>query len=511
LMATRAIVSLSRRQGALALGQCPIFSASIRNHSSGSDSKKPSSSDESVRNDRKGNRPRKPRPKGPHESRKSFTPPGARPKTNESEKISKKTENSLGVDKDDVPPHPQDFVKQRFEPGEYDPQGKDPLYGPAWKNKARIISADDFQNRPGVGFDEEFYSLYDGMVILSWLSHKECDVIYKAYLDCMEKMQEESKKTSHEYVVRVLAQRFNLSEPRIACIIQTQHDEHQMRKNNPELVHDACGELVDMEYKRFIMKAYSDWEEPAPQHFVEDPIEMAAARDRGHHAMQQTADLLDFDQRMKDTIIREREEAQMKIDNHIYVEDVDTSNVEVPINADCRNLLKVKKKQTGNETLKRSDEIFPMPKNGTAKERRPRWKFSLQTIDNGGGKDQKNMLVEEDGEIRVASAREMEKSTSKKPRSIKEFIMKGVKEAWLQKTINGKTDAWGMADVSKEEMEQVQQAAKKMLAQKDRDRDAILEYGSHRRAKVNSDTNGEHGTGDIEPDQKNKMNESQSQ
>ena len=47
--------------------------------------------------------------------------------------------------------HPQSFVKTHFTPGEANPIDKfakgdkaDPLYRPPWKNRARIISAEDF-------------------------------------------------------------------------------------------------------------------------------------------------------------------------------------------------------------------------------------------------------------------------------------------------------------------------------------------------------------------------------
>ncbi len=55
--------------------------------------------------------------------------------------------------------NPQEFVKIRFEPGQYDPEMTDPLYRPPWKPKTKVISEEDYVNRPTVGFSEEFASL----------------------------------------------------------------------------------------------------------------------------------------------------------------------------------------------------------------------------------------------------------------------------------------------------------------------------------------------------------------
>jgi hypothetical protein len=63
--------------------------------------------------------------------------------------------------------NPQEFVKIRFEPGQYDPEMTDPLYRPPWKPRTKVISEEDYVNRPTVGFSEEFASLGTLVAILT--------------------------------------------------------------------------------------------------------------------------------------------------------------------------------------------------------------------------------------------------------------------------------------------------------------------------------------------------------
>jgi hypothetical protein len=348
--------------------------------------------------------------------------------------------------------HPQEFVKIQFEPGEWDPDKTDPLFKPPFKSRAKILSADDFAQRPRVGFEEEFDSLRDGMVTLTHLDGNDCDKIYGAYLDLMTKQG--SGKTSHEYVLRVLAQRFNLTLQRVAAIVQLGHNEDQYRKQGRKIWYEAQ-EVVDRKFKDHIRKAYSEYSENEPMEFVEDPMGVTGILDREATTSAHIAidDLVDVDQLTQDQIIREQNDARLKIDGHIYKGDIDESTVNVKLSQDSRTLLETQKALQQNEHAQRPGDLKPMP--GGDQSRRPRWKYVAHTVNTRESKkktlSQKerqtrildDVLVEQDGEIRAATLKEI-KSTSWKPmREFEDFTITGVKTAWMDRTLKGVSGGWG--------------------------------------------------------------------
>jgi hypothetical protein len=356
---------------------------------------------------------------------------------------------------DDLP-NKQDFVKVRLEPGEWDVGRTDPIHRPPWKNKARIMSAEDFANRPRAGFDDEFASPHDAMLVLSWLDRKTQDMIYQSYLNLMTTMEEKETKTSHEYVMRVVAQKYNVSASRVAGVVQLLHNEDQIRKQNPEqkIYYDAQ-DYVDARIAEHIANFYDAFnEEPPAAPFIEDPMGVTGLGniDRNTRGLQEAGDELDYDELMEKALIRDRREARLWIDNYEYIEDIDEDTIPIKTTADCNKLLKAQQKM---KAAPRPEALCPLPESG---ETRPRWKYVAETINSRYEKKKrrpkwpkkrkliKNAIVEQEGDLRVASVAEVKKTSWKPIRNTQEFTYQGVKQAWLERTLEGKIGGWGRVE-----------------------------------------------------------------
>ena len=357
------------------------------------------------------------------------------------------------VFEDDLP-NKQDFVKVKLEPGEWNVGRTDPIHRPPWKNKASIMSAEDFANRPRAGFDEEFATPHDAMLVLSWLDRKTQDKIYQSYLNLMTTMEEKEGKTSHEYVMRVIAQKYNITASRVAGIVQLLHNEDQIRKNHPEQkIHYEIQDYIDARMAEHIANCYDAFNEPHPEApFIEDPMGVSglANIDRNSSGYKEMGDELDYDELLEKAIIRDKQEARLWIDNYKYIEDVDETTVPVKTTADCNKLLKAQQEM---KAPPRPEALCPLPGSGKT---RPRWKYVAQTIDTRHEKKKrhpkkwpkkevliKNAIVEQDGNLRVASVAEVKNTCWKPIRNTQEFTYQGVKKAWLERTLEGKTGGWG--------------------------------------------------------------------
>jgi hypothetical protein len=283
----------------------------------------------------------------------------------------------------------QPFVKTRLEPGEWDPEHKNPLYRPKFRSSAKIISSDDFANRPPVGLSEEFESFQDAMITISWLDQNDHKLVYQLYLDLMVSAESSSGgRTSHEYVMRVIAQKFNITADRVAAIVQLQHNEQQMILENPDI--ELCTDLadeMDREFKEEIDAAYQAFNLKKPESFVEDPAGTADLKPSKEWVI--ADDLFDVDQMTEDAIIREDRDARLIIDGHVYIEDKDKESIPVPLDKDCRSLLR----QRGTIDKKMSEQnarVFserekktaiepPWRKTNGEGETRERYKFIAQT------------------------------------------------------------------------------------------------------------------------------------
>ncbi|KAI2494339.1 hypothetical protein MHU86_20194 [Fragilaria crotonensis] len=348
--------------------------------------------------------------------------------------------------------HPQKFVQMRFEPGEWDPDRRDPLFRPPFKSRAKIMSAEDFAERPRVGFEEEFDSLGDAMITLTWLDAAATSRIYDKYLEMMSKA---TSVTSHEYVMRVLAQHFNLTHQRVASIVELAHREEQHRRAGRQ-IHDDIQDLVDAKVRDHIDKAYAEFRETDPEEFVEDPLAVTGIPNREYltGSTVPVEDTVDVDGLMKAALIRETAEARLKIDGHIYCEDVDEETIFVRPTKETSKLMKARSAfRDSNDPSQRPESLQPMP--GNEQPRRSRWKFAAFAVNTREAKKKKislrrkqndvvnNVIVEHDGELRLASVAEV-KATSWKPvRDLHEFTHSSVKAAWLARTLKGEKGGWG--------------------------------------------------------------------
>jgi len=239
-----------------------------------------------------------------------------------------------------------------------------PLYRPPWKNRARIISAEDFANRPKVAFDEEFDSMHDAMVTLTWMTEETRQAIYTDYLSLMVesandrgdpsgKGKQGKGTTSHEYTMNVIAQRYNVTPERVAGVVQNCHDEEQAMARGEHL-HTRAQEYVDAKLREHINNCYNAYGEVDPKGFVEDPVgavpevidTQLATRD-----LTRVEDLWDLDRLMERAVKRKEGDAQLKIDGKIYIEDVDLDTIESKVNTECLKLIQKKNDQFSEKLM----------------------------------------------------------------------------------------------------------------------------------------------------------------
>jgi hypothetical protein len=361
---------------------------------------------------------------------------------------------------EDDKPTKQAFVTAKLEPGEWDPARKDPLYRPKFKSNSKIISAEDFANRPPVAFNGEFASYEDAMVTLSWLDQKTCRQIYHMYVDMMVMSQQKYEKTSHEYVTKVIAQKFNITPWRAAGVVQLQHSEEQMRKHHPELLAEDQANYAEQQILKNIRDAYKAERLEAPDNYVEDPVGLhgRGEPDETSSYWKPTDDVFDVDQKLEDANVRDIKDARLLIDGHKYFEDTDDNSAGVKVDAGSRRLLKNRARL---EEAKVETEPIPYPATNGDGEKRPRWKYVAQVVDTRNlrkkgrksttytNNNTENTLVEEDGKLRVATLHESKQVAWKRARAGNEYIFHGAKRAWLDKMVNGKNEAWGLAPISK--------------------------------------------------------------
>lgn len=235
--------------------------------------------------------------------------------------------------------------------------GRDSYWRPPWKNpRAEIISAEDFANRPRVTFSESFLTMNDGMVVLTWMTQEDKDGMYKLYLEMMTAIAGQSKdakketwgvlstNTSHEYVVRVVAQKYNVTSSRAAGVIQLQHNEEQCKKDPDFKVNHALQAHMDTTIREHIREVYQSYGEKDPLQFVEDPIASTGRigrEDTSSEMYQIASELTDVDALLKKTKMMELEAAKVRIKNHIYVEDVDERTRKVKVDQETKRLLKM--------------------------------------------------------------------------------------------------------------------------------------------------------------------------
>jgi hypothetical protein len=354
--------------------------------------------------------------------------------------------------------HAQPFVQTRIKAGEWDPARTDPLYRPKYKSRSKIISADDFNARPTVGLEEtsEFDSFQDAMVTLSWLDQGDHQQIYQLYCDLISHADSKHGKTSHEYVMRVIAQKYNITPGRVAGVVQLQHNEEQIKRNDPDRVLlTKAADYMDSAIKKEIAEAYQTFGLKKPDDFVEDPVGVSAKKESSQ--WQVVEDVFDVDQIMEDTIVREEREARLAIDGHVYIEDVDDQSIKIPMSKDARQLLKAKERMKDD---KKQESVVDWPVNKFKP--RPRWKFIAQTVNTRKLKKERawskgytnnspvNTLVEHDGELRAATMADIKLTSWKPVRHVQEHTYSSAKQGWLDRSVRSDETAWGMAPPMRE-------------------------------------------------------------
>jgi len=366
----------------------------------------------------------------------------------------------------------QPFVKYKIEPGEWDTNRRDPYHRPK-PPRNKLISAEDFANRPPVGFENEFSTYEDSMIALSWMDSKMCKQIYSTYVDMMVRHHTEHPgRTSHEYVCRVLAQRFQITTSRAAGVVQLQHAEEQMRRNNPELLCEEQAQWAEETIMKNISDAYKSERLQPPnrghggqhQGFVEDPVGIhgLGEPDEISNSWVATDDIFDMETKLHKANARDDELAQVMIDEHVYKEDIDESKTPVRTDGVAKRLIKAqqaqRQKEDGATKTNTAESPTPYPEANGQGNKRARWKYVAKIVNTRAmrkkGKritsyannNMNNTLVEQDGTLRVATVAEAKKVAWKPTRTKgNAYIYEGVQKAWLDKTINGNTEVWGKA------------------------------------------------------------------
>jgi hypothetical protein len=346
----------------------------------------------------------------------------------------------------------------------------------------------------------EFESFQDAMVTLSWLDQGDHQQIYQIYCDLISRSQDKHGTTSHEYVMRVIAQKYNITPGRVAAVVQLQHNEEQIKRQYPDRVLlTKTADYMDAAMKKEINDAYQTFGLKKPDDFVEDPVGSQAPLERSQ--WQVIEDVFDVDQIMEDTIIREEREARLQIDGHHYMEDVDDATVQIPLSKDAKQLLKAKARMNknnvvGNNSSEKSvksdktaetdkeEAVAPFEWPVNKKKPRPRWKFVAQTVNTRQLKKERsysrgytnnspmNTLVEHDGELKAATLQDVKLASWKPVRHVQEHTYASAKQGWLDRSVRGDETAWGMAPVVREREQPVVDADAEASNESGEDKDA---------------------------------------
>lgn len=356
-------------------------------------------------------------------------------------------------------PNPQDFVKVRLEPGEWDPDRKDPIHRPPWRNNAKIMHPDDFflRSRSVLG-NGEVASVHDTMSSLGWLSAKDQDTMYQSYLDMCQRMTASTNGiTSHEYIFRVLGQKFNVSSSRVAAVCVLKHNEEQMKARG-EIIYYEHQDYADEKIAGHIQSVYSIYNEVNPHQFVEDSLGNPSSEvtDESYTA---TNDLIDVDANLDEANVRAKEEARLVIDSWVYKEDIDEDTIHVSVSPAVKKLMAQHARWNAHDHAQRPGDLKPLP-GGGAEPKRPRYKYAAHFVEAKTKtkknqivtkkkkkeialKQTDNTIVELDGQLRVATVKEAKGCSWKPKRDGKSFMYQGLHDAWLERQLSGSMTVWG--------------------------------------------------------------------
>ncbi|KAL7550084.1 hypothetical protein ACHAWF_013316 [Thalassiosira exigua] len=294
--------------------------------------------------------------------------PGGKPGRPLQSFVDPNVELTLGELELELPPgfHTDHHRKQRgFPYPRPDGDGRDSYWRPPFANKrVEVISAQDFANRPRVTFSESYASMYDAMTTLTWMTQKDKDEMYRLYVEMMQAIAEKSdaqKKveerdmtdkdwdvlsahTSHEYVIRVIAQKFNVTSSRAAGVIHLQHREEQHKKDPTFAVRHDLQKFVDEKIRDVIRETYQEYGEKDPLQFFEEPIASSGnvPRENAESPVFFGApELTDVDALTRRVRNRELDDARRRIREHVYIEDVDDRTRKVVVDREAKRLMRM--------------------------------------------------------------------------------------------------------------------------------------------------------------------------
>jgi hypothetical protein len=296
------------------------------------------------------------------------------------------------------------------------------------------------------------------MYTLGWINAKEQDIIYQSYLDMTQRMLASTKGvTSHEYIFRVLGQKFNLASDRISAICVLKHNEEQMKARGDPIDYDRQ-DFMDQNYAAKINAAYMAYNEVNPGRFIEPSLGNPDT-DALDPSFIPVDDLVDVDAILDEVSIREKEKARIAIDTHVYKEDIDEDTISVKISSSVYKIMKQHARMSSYAFTQRPEHLTPLPAAG-AEPRRARWKFACHFADATkkdkakqkfpykGHKRRKNKvtentLIEIGGLLRPATLKEVKCCAWKPKRDASTFTYRDLHEAWLDRRKTGNTKLWG--------------------------------------------------------------------
>ena len=323
-------------------------------------------------------------------------------KTNRNDKNN--VEDELGDDH-----QTQDFVDRSIHPGEWDePDFQNPFYRPKYTHRAKILSKEDFRNRPAVGVSAYFDSPADAMVTLSWMTNKDRKEIFEMYKALLKTQHARCGSTSHEYIMRCIAQKLNLRADRVAGAVQLQFNEERYRLEGEELA-DEAGKYMDNSFLTEIRLFYKAFNMTPPNDlsFVE-PIIDDEADGAPSPLIRSVDDIFDMDgllKRYQDEYLPNK--AKDIVSKHKYVEDVDDESIITPVDKETESFVEQQKKLADRMESFQTD-VTPKVLKETDRDnpsRRKRFKFVAKMVNTR----EKKKLIKEAKRKPILTAKEAKK------------------------------------------------------------------------------------------------------
>jgi len=264
----------------------------------------------------------------------------------------------------------------------------------------------------------------------------------------MSNSNEYNNITSHEYIMHVIGQKYNISAMRVASIIQLAHNEEQLKIEGMK-PHTKVQEYVDAKVREHIIKVYGTYKEKDPMDFVEDPIGVTGI---GNPELKTNEvivadDMDDVKALEHDSLLKEINKSQLAVDNKLFIEDVDENVINIKLGKECKEMIKVKNKSINNLE-------------NESKEMKSRWKYvakimntrqkRINKVKNVKNKNNNmNILTEKGGFLRASTIKEVNGTSWCLTKNKLEVTYRSVKDLWLKKKYMGIVGECGEVDDTK--------------------------------------------------------------